>query len=170
MIAAMRREVASKAAFGAENESLSVTNASNWKLEWRDSFTQLTALMEFLQLDVRLFSDALALDAASTFPLRVPMSFALRMTKCDPHDPLLAQILPRMAERLIAVNFVSDPVNDLQHSPSMGVIHKYRSRALLIASLVLYGMNEFLGRQMITPLQQKGIDVERLRVDTAGAF
>ena len=134
MIAAMRREVASKAAFGAENESLSVTNASNWKLEWRDSFTQLTALMEFLQLDVRLFSDALALDAASTFPLRVPMSFALRMTKCDPHDPLLAQILPKMAERLIAVNFVSDPVNDLQHSPSMGVIHKYRSRALLIAA------------------------------------
>ena len=37
--------------------------------------------------------------------------------------------------------------------------------ALLIASLVLYGMNEFLGRQMVAPLQQKGIDVERLRVE-----
>lgn len=37
--------------------------------------------------------------------------------------------------------------------------------ALLIAALVLYGMNEFLGRQMIAPLQQKGIDVERLRVE-----
>lgn len=37
--------------------------------------------------------------------------------------------------------------------------------ALLVASLVLYGMNEFLGRQMIAPLQQKGIDVERLRVE-----
>lgn len=37
--------------------------------------------------------------------------------------------------------------------------------ALLVASLVLYGMNEFLGRQMVAPLQQKGIDVERLRVE-----
>jgi hypothetical protein len=37
--------------------------------------------------------------------------------------------------------------------------------ALLVAALVLYGMNEFLGRQMIAPLQQKGIDVERLRVE-----
>ncbi len=37
--------------------------------------------------------------------------------------------------------------------------------ALLIAALVLYGMNEFLGRQMIGPLEQKGIDVERLRVE-----
>jgi hypothetical protein len=37
--------------------------------------------------------------------------------------------------------------------------------ALLVAALVLYGMNEFLGRQMIAPLEKKGIDVERLRVE-----
>ena len=127
MIAAMRREVASKVA-------LSAMVAPNWKLEWRDSFTQLGALLEFLQLDASNFSDALALDTAATFPLRVPLSFAQRMTKGDPHDPLLAQILPKTAERLAAVNFVSDPVNDLQHSPTPGVIHKYRSRALLIAA------------------------------------
>jgi len=127
MIAAMRREVASKVA-------LSAAIASNWKLEWRDSFTQLAALLEFLQLDASAFSAELALDSAASFPLRVPLSFAMRMAKGDPHDPLLAQILPKMAERLSAVNFVSDPVNDLLHSPSIGVIHKYRSRALLIAA------------------------------------
>ena len=127
MIAAMRREVASKVA-------PSTANAANWKLDWRDSFTQLAPLLAFLQLDASAFTDALALDAASPFPLRVPMSFAMRMAKADPHDPLLAQILPKMAERLIAVNFVSDPVNDLLNSPSPGVIHKYSSRALLIAA------------------------------------
>ena len=37
--------------------------------------------------------------------------------------------------------------------------------ALVVAALVLYGINEFLGRQMIAPLVQKGIDVERLRVE-----
>jgi hypothetical protein len=37
--------------------------------------------------------------------------------------------------------------------------------ALLVAALVLYGTNEFLGRQMVAPLEQKGIDVERLRVE-----
>jgi hypothetical protein len=37
--------------------------------------------------------------------------------------------------------------------------------ALLVAALVLYGVNEFLGRQMVTPLEAKGIDVERLRVE-----
>ena len=37
--------------------------------------------------------------------------------------------------------------------------------ALLIGALVLYGINEFLGRQMIAPLLAKGIDVERVRVE-----
>ena len=37
--------------------------------------------------------------------------------------------------------------------------------ALLIGALVLYGVNEMLGRQMIAPLLAKGIDVERLRVE-----
>ncbi len=127
MIAAKRREVAS-------NEALSTAIAPNWKLEWRDSFTQLGALLEFLQLDATAFGEAHALDLAANFPLRVPLSFAKRMAKEDPYDPLLAQILPKMAERMIAKNFVSDPVNDLQNSPSPGLIHKYRSRVLLIAA------------------------------------
>lgn len=37
--------------------------------------------------------------------------------------------------------------------------------ALLVGAIVLYGANEFLGRQMIAPLAAKGIDVERLRVE-----
>ncbi len=37
--------------------------------------------------------------------------------------------------------------------------------ALVVAALVLYGLNEFLGRQITAPLMAKGIDVERLRVE-----
>lgn len=37
--------------------------------------------------------------------------------------------------------------------------------ALVVAAVVLYGINEFLGRQMAAPLIEKGIDVERLRVE-----
>jgi hypothetical protein len=31
--------------------------------------------------------------------------------------------------------------------------------------MVLYGINEMLGRQMTAPLERQGIDVERLRVE-----
>jgi len=37
--------------------------------------------------------------------------------------------------------------------------------AIVIGALVLYGLNEFLGRRMREPLTARGIDVERLRVE-----
>lgn len=37
--------------------------------------------------------------------------------------------------------------------------------AIVIGALVLYGLNEFLGRRMREPLAARGIDVERLRVE-----
>jgi Flp pilus assembly protein TadB len=37
--------------------------------------------------------------------------------------------------------------------------------AILVGAMVLYGLNEFLGRRMREPLEAKGIDVERLRVE-----
>lgn len=37
--------------------------------------------------------------------------------------------------------------------------------ALVIGAIVLYGLNEYLGRQMREPLARKGLDVERLRVE-----
>lgn len=36
---------------------------------------------------------------------------------------------------------------------------------LLVGAVVLYGLNEFLGRRMREPLLQRGIDVDRLRVE-----
>jgi hypothetical protein len=37
--------------------------------------------------------------------------------------------------------------------------------AILVGAMVLYGINEFLGRRMREPLEAKGVDVERLRVE-----
>lgn len=37
--------------------------------------------------------------------------------------------------------------------------------ALLIGAVVLYGINEYLGRRMRAPLEARGLDAERLRVE-----
>ena len=37
--------------------------------------------------------------------------------------------------------------------------------AIVVGAIVLYGLNEFLGRRMREPLAARGIDVERLRVE-----
>lgn len=126
MIAALTREVAQAT---GENRD----KASHWKQQWRDSFTQLAPLLEFLQLNPSDFATH-ALEWQPNFSLRVPRAFAERMAKADPADPLLLQVLPQAREHDEVTGFVSDPVNDLSNSPLPGLIHKYRSRALLIAA------------------------------------
>lgn len=37
--------------------------------------------------------------------------------------------------------------------------------AIVVGALVIYGLNEFLGRRMREPLEQRGIDIDRLTVE-----
>jgi L-lysine 2,3-aminomutase len=105
---------------------------TDWRAQWRDSFTVLDDLLTFLQLNRSDFVHPVL--ANPSFQLRVPRSFAERMRKADPFDPLLLQVLPQMLELLQTQGFSADPVNDLEFSPVAGLIHKYRSRALLIST------------------------------------
>jgi EF-P beta-lysylation protein EpmB len=64
----------------------------------------------------------------------VPRGFVARMRYGDANDPLLLQVLPRAAELDDAPGFARDAVGDLDARTGRGVLHKYRGRALLIAT------------------------------------
>ncbi len=70
----------------------------------------------------------------SNFPVKIPLEFAERIDKSDPLDPLMLQILPRKVKT--TEGFFDSPVSDEKHSPVKGLIHKYPSRVLLIATSV----------------------------------
>jgi EF-P beta-lysylation protein EpmB len=53
------------------------------------------------------------------------------MVPGDPHDPLLRQVLAVADERQAMPGFVKDPLDELE-GPMPGVLHKYRSRVLVI--------------------------------------
>ncbi len=72
--------------------------------------------------------------AARGFPLRVPRGFVGRMRRRDPNDPLLRQVLPRGVEDKTADGFSTDPVGELELASTAGVLHKYRGRALVVAT------------------------------------
>ena len=56
------------------------------------------------------------------------------MRRRDPDDPLLRQVLPVAAEDTRAPGFSTDPVGELAPAPTAGVLHKYRGRALVVAT------------------------------------
>lgn len=72
-----------------------------------------------------------SVDQSPDFPVRVPEPFVTRMVPGDPHDPLLRQVLAVADERHAMPGFVKDPLDELE-GPMPGVLHKYRSRALVI--------------------------------------
>jgi EF-P beta-lysylation protein EpmB len=106
--------------------------ARRWQQVLADAITDPAELLSILQLDPALLPAAKR--AAEAFPLRVPRGFAARMRGGDPRDPLLMQVLPLDAELQSAPGFSADPVGDLASRATSGVLHKYRGRALLIAT------------------------------------
>ena len=68
------------------------------------------------------------------FPLRVTRSYAARMAKGDPADPLLLQVLPQAQEMLTAPGYGADPVGDRAAAAVPGLLHKYAGRVLLLAT------------------------------------
>jgi len=103
----------------------------DWRQSLRDAVTdpcELLALVGLPQLTERLPV------AEAGFALKVPRGFVQRMRHGDPHDPLLLQVLPQLAELDDAPGFTRDAVGDLAAVQAHGVLHKYDGRALLIAA------------------------------------
>jgi len=80
-------------------------------------------------------SDAVAAgEAERGFPLLVPRTYIARIRRGAPHDPLLLQVLPREEERDQPAGFTTDPVGEADMARTCGLLRKYRSRALMVAT------------------------------------
>lgn len=104
----------------------------HWQLALSRAITDPAELLRELALDPGLIGPARR--SAEKFGLKVPRGFLARMHKGDPNDPLLRQVLPLEAELDEAAGYSSDPVGDLASVKGTGLLHKYRGRALLIAT------------------------------------
>jgi L-lysine 2,3-aminomutase len=102
---------------------------STWQQELAGAVTDPAELVQLLKLDASLIEPARF--AARQFGLRVPRGYVARMRIGDPHDPLLRQVLPLVAERDIVPGFGPDPVGDRSALIAPGLLQKYQSRVLL---------------------------------------
>ena len=105
---------------------------TRWQTEMAEAVRDPGELLSLLELDPRWLEPARR--AAAAFPLRVPRPFLARMRKGDPQDPLLRQVLPLAEELQEVPGYARDPVGDLLSRGARGLLHKYRSRVLLITT------------------------------------
>lgn len=103
-----------------------------WQTAQGDAVTDPAELLRILELPPDMLPAARR--AARLFGLRVPRGYVARMRRGDAADPLLRQVLPLDAECDDVPGFGTDPVGDRDSLAGDGVLHKYRGRALLIAT------------------------------------
>ncbi|NRA41292.1 MAG: EF-P beta-lysylation protein EpmB [Pseudomonadales bacterium] len=73
-------------------------------------------------------------QASDDFPIKVTPHFLSLIEKGQPNDPLLLQVLPQPQELSQHAAFISDPLDEASFNPLPGLVHKYRSRVLLISN------------------------------------
>jgi EF-P beta-lysylation protein EpmB len=108
-----------------------VTAIPDWRDDYRAANISATALLAGLGLDAATLPYGLD---DSDFAVRVPPHFRALITPGDPHDPLLLQVLARAEERVEAPGTSTDPLGEAGFGYAPGVLRKYGSRALLLAT------------------------------------
>jgi EF-P beta-lysylation protein EpmB len=103
-----------------------------WQQQLIDSKTTISQVSQLLAL--RPEDLGASTEAEKSFPLRVTPHYLNKIRKGDAQDPLLLQILPQTAETLSVLGYGIDPLQEKEFNPVPGLLHKYRSRVLLVTT------------------------------------
>jgi L-lysine 2,3-aminomutase len=107
-------------------------NLLDWKVVLADALTDPAELCRLLHLSESVAEGAVG--AAREFSVLVPRTFLTRMRSGDPHDPLLAQVLPSEAELTQVAEFTADPVGEADAVEAPGLLRKYANRSLMVTT------------------------------------
>ncbi len=119
-----------------QNLQILPRNDSYWQeREWKKLLAgAISSPFELLSwLDLSVDSLPYSILPEHRFVQKVPAPFVERMQKGNPRDPLLRQVLAVSDENQQVAGFVSDPLQE-QESEIPGLLHKYKSRVLVMLS------------------------------------
>lgn len=106
--------------------------ASDWRKIQRQNFTDVSTLMDFLEMDGLARKEVLE---KPRFSLNVPLRLASKMAKNALDDPLFLQFVPLKAEEKAGgAGFCADPVQDESFRKGKRLLQKYEGRALLLTT------------------------------------
>jgi EF-P beta-lysylation protein EpmB len=104
---------------------------AEWQLLLRQNFTRWERLADFLELNAIQRENILE---RSHFTLNLPLRLAQKIVKRTLDDPILRQFLPTKQETQLIEGFTLDPVGDNKCRVASKLLHKYKSRVLLVCT------------------------------------
>lgn len=137
-----------------------------WRQILRTNFTNLTQLLNYLELDPQSTQDKIN----PRFVLNLPIRLAQKIEKKTWDDPILKQFLPTLEENVESEGFNQDPVGDRACQKSSKLLHKYQGRALLVCTSACAMHCRYCFRQNFPYDQEnKGFraEIELIKQDTS---
>ncbi|OAL57636.1 MULTISPECIES: EF-P beta-lysylation protein EpmB [unclassified Halomonas] len=119
------------AASESQSQGSSVAHP-NWQQQLSHAIRDPKVLCERIGLSREWWAGAKV--GHDLFEVCVPEAYLNRIAYADINDPLLRQVIPLGEEALTPHGYVNDPLEEAEHQPVKGLIHKYAGRVLLIAS------------------------------------
>lgn len=99
----------------------------SWKQKIKSSITDIKQIKE---IDSTLLRDKVISN--SKFGIKAPLHFVSKVESWDTSDPILRQFLPLSDENIESNGYSQDPNLESKFTKIPGLIHKYKSRVLLI--------------------------------------
>jgi len=122
----------SHATIDDEESSNSTAVTQTWMHYLASAIKNMSDLADYLQLPKTLIKEAEA--AHHDFRIMAPTPYLDRIKKGNLQDPLLLQILPVIQETYQTAGYVTDPLAEQKYNPQKALVHKYKSRVLVIAA------------------------------------
>lgn len=107
-------------------------NPITWSQHLAQAISSVEDLVTSLGLAKELTSSGE--QAHQAFKIFVPRPYLSRMEYGNPNDPLLRQVMPDAAEMLKVQGYNKDPLAEADHNPQKALVHKYKSRVLVITT------------------------------------
>lgn len=112
----------------AQRQSL---NWQDWRWQMRHRIASVARLLEFFP---ELRSEVGLTEAAAKFPLAITPYYASVIRRLDASDPVFQMAVPQIQELYDPPFLKNDPLEEDEDMPVPNLVHRYRDRALLLAT------------------------------------
>ena len=137
---------------------------NDWRWQIRNRIRTFTDLVEFFP---SLRSNSGISRVAEKYPMAITPYYASLIKSTDLSDPVYQMAVPQ-GQELFAPDFLhADPLEEEEDMPVPGLVHRYRDRALLMATTMCSMYCRHCTRKRVAGYQESCIDVSQLSAITS---
>lgn len=104
--------------------------SESWQAQLSNCIQSLSCLYQYLDVNTTICEEQI--KAEKFFPIKITRAYADRIDPKNPQDPLLLQVLAQTNEMKPNPGFSQDPLEEANSNAIAGLLHKYKSRVLLM--------------------------------------